>query len=46
MMHGIESASEGSAQYDQMLESMARNRYQEAERLKQIKGVGPLIALT
>ena len=29
-----------------MLESMARNRYREAERLKQIKGVGTLIALT
>ena len=27
-------------------ESMARNRYPEAERLKQIKGVGTLIALT
>jgi transposase len=25
---------------------MARNRYPEAERLKQIKGVGTLIALT
>jgi transposase len=29
-----------------MLESMLRNRYPEAERLKQIKGVGTLIALT
>src|ERR1700730_10709348 len=28
-----------------MLEPMARNRYPEAERLKQIKGVGTLIAL-
>lgn len=46
MMHQIESASERICQYDQMLESMARNRYPEAERLKQIKGVGTLIALT
>ena len=28
------------------LKSMARNRYPEAEQLKQIKGVGTLIALT
>jgi transposase len=46
MMHEIESASERICQYDQMLESMAQNRYPEAERLKQIKGVGTLIALT
>ena len=46
MMHEIESASERICQYDQMLDSMARNRYPEAERLKQIKGVGTLIALT
>jgi hypothetical protein len=46
MMHEIESASERIYQYDQMLDSMARNRYSEAERLKQIKGVGTLIALT
>jgi len=46
MMHEIESASERICQYDQMLESMAWNRYPEAERLKQIKGVGTLIALT
>jgi transposase len=42
----IESVGERICEYDQMLESMARNRYQEAERLKQIKGVGTLIALT
>ena len=46
MMSEIESASERICQYDQMLDSMARNRYPEAERLKQIKGVGTLIALT
>jgi transposase len=42
----IESASERIQEYDHMLESMARNRYPEAERLTQIKGVGTLIALT
>ena len=40
----IESASERIREYDQMLESMLRNRYPEAERLKQIMGVGTLIA--
>ena len=45
-MRAIESVSERICDYDQMLESMARNRYPEAERLKQIKGVGTLIALT
>jgi transposase len=46
MMREIESVSERIWEYDQLLESMARNRYPEAERLKQIKGVGTLIALT
>ncbi len=46
MTQQIESASERIRQYDQMLESMARNRYPETEWLKQIKGVGTLIALT
>jgi transposase len=46
MMHEIESASERICQYDQMLESTARNRYPDAEWLKQIKGVGTLIALS
>ena len=45
IMREIES-SERIRDYDQMLESMAQNRYPEAERLKQIKGVGTLIALT
>jgi transposase len=39
MMSEIESVSERICEYDQLLESMARNRYPEAERLKQIKGV-------
>jgi transposase len=46
IMREIESVSERICEYDQLLESMARNRYPEAERLKQIKGVGTLIALT
>src|SRR5579871_315624 len=46
MMREIESVSERICEYDQLLESMARNRYPEAEQLKQIKGVGTLIALT
>src|SRR5580704_13001688 len=46
LMSEIESVSERIGEYDQLLESMARNRYSEAERLKQIKGVGTLIALT
>jgi len=46
LMREIESLSERISEYDQMLQSMAVNRYPEAERLKQIKGVGTLIALT
>jgi transposase len=46
MMREIESVSVRICEYDQILESMARNRYPEAERLKRIKGVGTLIALT
>ena len=33
MMREVESISERICEYDQMLESMARNRYPEAERL-------------
>jgi transposase len=46
MMREIESVSERICEYDHLLESMTRNRYPKAERLKQIKGVGTLIALT
>jgi hypothetical protein len=45
-MREIESVSERICEYDHLLESMTRNRYPEVERLKQIKGVGTLIALT
>jgi len=46
MMREIESVSERICEYDQLLESKVRNRYPEADQLKQIKGVGTLIALT
>jgi transposase len=46
MMREIESVSERICEYDHLLESMTQNGYPEAERLKQIKGVGTLIALT
>lgn len=46
LMREIESVSERIRDYDELLESMAQNKYPEAERLKQIKGVGTLIALT
>jgi transposase len=46
LMREIESVSERIRDYDELLESMPQNKYPEAERLKQIKGVGTLIALT
>jgi transposase len=36
LMSEVESVSERICEYDQLLESMVRNRYPEAERLKQI----------
>jgi transposase len=45
MMHEIESAANGSASTIRC-STLWRNRYPDAERLKQIKGVGTLIALT
>jgi transposase len=46
LMRETEFVSERICEYDQLLESMVRNRYPEAEWLKQIKGVGTRIALT
>ena len=46
LMKEIQSVSERIRDYDELLESMADNKYPETERLKQIKGVGTLIALT
>jgi transposase len=42
----IESLNERIAEYDRRIEQMAKEVYPEVARLKQIKGVGPLIALT
>jgi transposase len=46
LMKEIESVSERIRDYEELLESMAQTKYAEAERQKQIKGVGTLIALT
>jgi transposase len=42
----IESLNERIAEYDTRIEQIAREMYPEVARLKQVKGVGPLIALT
>jgi transposase len=42
----IESLHERIAEYDTRIEQIAREMYPEVAQLKQVKGVGPLIALT
>jgi transposase len=42
----IESLNERIAEYDQRIEKVAKEVYPEAALLRQVKGVGPLIALT
>jgi len=42
----IESVSANIAEYNQRIEGLAKNSYPQVELLKQIKGVGTLIALT
>jgi transposase len=42
----IESLHERIAEYDRRIEQIAKEVYPDVARLKQIKGVGPLIALT
>lgn len=42
----IESLNERIAEYDTRIEQIAKEVYPEVARLKQVKGVGPLIALT
>jgi transposase len=42
----IESLNERIAEYDRRTEQIAKDIYPEVARLKQVKGVGPLIALT
>jgi transposase len=42
----IESLNERIAEYDRRIEKLAKEVYPEAALLRQVKGVGPLIALT
>jgi transposase len=42
----IASLNERIAEYDTRIEQMAREKYAEVARLQQVKGVGPLVALT
>ncbi len=42
----IESLNERIAEYDGRIEQIAKEGYPQVTRLKQVKGVGPLIALT
>jgi transposase len=42
----IESLNQRIAEYDTRIEQIAREKYPEVARLQQVKGVGPLIALT
>jgi len=45
LLRAIESLSQQILAYNQRMEQMAREGYPEVERLKQVKGVGTLIAL-
>ena len=46
LLAGIESVSEQIAEYNQRIETLAQQSYPQTALLKQIKGVGTLIALT
>ena len=46
LLAAIESVSERIAEYNERLEALAQERYPQVALLKQIKGVGTLIALT
>ena len=46
LLREIESLNERIAECDTRIEQIAREMYPEVARLKQVKGVGPLIALT
>jgi transposase len=46
LLEAIESLSEHIREYNQKIEHTAQASYPEVERLKQVKGVGTLIALT
>jgi transposase len=45
-LHAIESRSERIVEYNQRIENLAQPSYPRVALLKQIKGVGTLIALT
>jgi transposase len=46
LLAGIESLSEHIREYNERIEQLAQQRYPQVARLKQVKGVGTLIALT
>jgi transposase len=46
LLGGIESLSQRIYEYNQQIEKIARESYPQVARLKQVKGVGTLIALT
>jgi transposase len=46
LLRTIESPSEGIHEYNQRIEALAQQSYPEVALLKQVKGVGTLIALT
>jgi transposase len=46
LLAGIESLSERICECNERIENLAREKYPQVARLKQIKGVGTLIALT
>jgi transposase len=46
LLAGIESLSEGIREYNERIESLAQESYPQVALLKQVKGVGTLIALT
>jgi transposase len=46
LLHEIEALSERIAEYNDRIEALAQNSYPQVAVLKQIRGVGTLIALT
>jgi transposase len=46
LLSGLESLSEQIREYNERIEKLAQDRYPQVALLKQVKGVGPLIALT
>ena len=46
LLEGVEALTEKIQECDRKIEQMARDRYPETKLLRQVSGVGPLIALT